>query len=331
MKWANQVAPTVLDCERLLRVIFPTPSGGGEPAAQADLSVYATNTDGASGIALRPSDGALFAVNSTGLFGPIEEGDDFSTLSPIGATNLADADLFDQETSALVLAITNSGEFWIGSPCCQTLAVVPPDGGAAVPSEVLLGGVDTSNIKPETMALVPEGFQGPQIQPGNLLVGQETTFSRLGAIDVDAEEPTVIGVENPGEINRHAHHLTFGLDGTLYSSRGVAGLTIMGLQTIDTDGLPTELAGSLGVAADSFVGLVNGDLVIRGTWQTGATESTRGVLYYSAADQEISVGLALPTGDMSEDDEMVITPDGSAIFLCLPSRNEILRVVDLRE
>lgn len=43
---------------------------GGQTAPRVSFQTYATNTGGASGMALRPSDGALFAVSADGLFGP---------------------------------------------------------------------------------------------------------------------------------------------------------------------------------------------------------------------------------------------------------------------
>jgi hypothetical protein len=106
------------------------------------------------------------------------------------------------------------------------LAVVPAAGGDAEPFTGLLeGGVEASNIKPETFAVIPSGFEGAQMSPGDLLVGQETTFSRLAAVDVDGDR-TVIAVENPSisadpeeGLNREAHHLTFGADGVLYSAK----------------------------------------------------------------------------------------------------------------
>ncbi len=303
------------------------------PSVSYELDVFATNTGGATGIALRPSDGALFAVNADGLFGPIEQGADVGMMTPFGATNLATPQLFMQETSSLVLSITDDGEFWIGSQCCFTLAVVPAEGGDAEPFLSLGTGVGPSNIKPETMAIVPDGFAGAQMMPGNLLVGQETTFSRLSAIDV-AGERGVVNVDNPlladgdntNDLNRNAHHLAFGLDGNLYSSRGTSGLTISGLQRIAPDGTPSILPGTLGVSANTFVGLANGDLLLRGSLQTGPTTQRRGIVLYNAADEVAAVVLEIAGAQLSEDDEMLITPDGNTIYLSLPNRNEIVTV-----
>lgn len=299
-----------------------------------ELQVFASNTDGASGIALAPN-GDLYTVNKDGLFGPIKDGDDLSTKEPIGATNLGSPEIFDQGTSSLVLAITNSGEFWIGSNCCAILAVVPPEGGPAEPFDQFIINVQGEGVvKPEAMAIVPQGFEGAQIQPGNLLLGQETDFDHLVAIDVEGEG-TVVSVDNPDEsvdpVQREAHHITFGLDGTFYSSRGLAGLELFGIQTITPDGQPTNLPGTLGVKADSFVGLANGDLIIRGAVSRTARDRDNGLLVYSAADDEIALALSLPDQEVSEDDEMIITPDGGTIFLALPNRNEIVKAVDLRE
>ncbi len=308
---------------------------GPEPEV-IELEVVASNTGGAGGIALRPSDGALFLVNADGLFGPIDPtGDavDVSTLEPFGAENLADPDLFDIETDSLVLAITNSGEFWIGSNCCVTLAVVPPEGGPAEPFTGLLEGVDASNIKAETMAIVPEGFEGPQMGPGHLLVSQETSFSRLTAIDVEGDR-TVTNVDNPAVIAdpeeglpRQGHHLTFSPDGMLYTARGSALVSEPAIQTIQTDGAPVNVAGTEALSADSFVALGNGDLILRAVYAPEGGDRLENILIWSAADQEVLPGLDLPAAEVSADDEMILAHDGETIYLSLPNRNEVVRVI----
>ena len=295
----------------------------GQTAPRVSFQTYATNTGGASGMALRPSDGAVFAVSADGLFGPISEGDDLSTMTPIGATNLGDDNLFDTTPESLTLAITNEGEFWITS-LQTTVAVVLSGGGDAEP---YLGLFDDGvpELTPETTVLVPDSFEGPQFMPGHLLFGGETTFSRLFQVDVSGDR-SVLVITQPELILRQAHHLTFGLDGALYSSKGVAALTQPGLQTIDTDGTPTNIDSSLGIAADTFVVLANGDMVIRGTWQMTATTSSRGILLFDAAAGEFSVGLSLTSSELSESDEMVISSDGSMILLSRPAVNEIVRI-----
>ena len=295
----------------------------GQTAPRVSFQTFATNTGGASGMALRPSDGAVFAVSADGLFGPISEGDDLSTMTPIGATNLGDDNLFDTTPESLTLAITNEGEFWITS-LQTTVAVVPSGGGDAEP---YLGLFDDGvpELTPETTVLVPDSFEGPQFMPGHLLFGGETTFSRLFQVDVSGDR-SVLVITQPELILRQAHHLTFGLDGALYSSKGVAALTQPGLQTIDTDGTPTNIDSSLGIAADTFVVLANGDMVIRGTWQMTATTSSRGILLFDAAAGEFSVGLSLTSAELSESDEMVISSDGSMILLSRPAVNEIVQI-----
>ena len=305
--------------------------GNGDGEAPPDtlrLVTYATNTNGASGIALRPSDGALFAVSRDGLFGPISQNDDLSAMSPIGATNLADDDLFDMPRDSLTLAITNSGEFWIGSTCCSTMAVVPPAGGDAEPFLGLLQGSQPSNIHPETLAIVPSSFTGTEIAPGNLLVGEETTFSRLSAIDVEGDQ-TVVNVQNPVDMNRQAHHLAFGPDGTFYNSRGVPGLTIAGIQTIDEDGAPANLASSIGLAGDTFAVRSDGDLVLRGRYIGGEGPELRGVIIYSPDTGTITNGVTFTMYETSEDDEMAISADLDVIYLALPERNEIVLVENI--
>lgn len=297
------------------------------------LDLFATNTNGASGMALDPSNGDLYVVNEDGLFGPLEDGADLSTMTPIGATNLDEAPFEEFILGSLVLAITNSGEFWIGSSGSGILAVVPPGGGPAVAFEGQSMDNTAQAIFPETLAIVPAGFQGPQIMPGDLLVGQDTTFDLLNVIVVGGDG-SVLAVDNPTDPDnpqqREAHHLAFGLDGMLYSSRATTSLTREGIQTIAANGLPAPLPGTMGVKADSFVGLANGDLIIRGARGLTGAISENGILVYSAADGDIVLGLDLPVSEISEDDEMVITADGGTIFLSLPRRNQIVRAVDLR-
>jgi hypothetical protein len=139
----------------------------------------------------------------------------------------------------------------------------------------------------------------------------------------------VTNVANPGELDREAHHLTFGPDGTLYCSQAVAEDTVAGIQTIATDGLPTPLPGTMDVSANTFVVLANGDLVIRGSFEV-TPPTVHGVFFWSAEDQEVVPGVKLSTGEFSPNDEMVITPDGSTIYLSLPLLNKIVRVVDSR-
>ncbi|MFQ5462633.1 MAG: hypothetical protein ACE5E5_08410 [Phycisphaerae bacterium] len=299
----------------------------------AAIEVYASNTGGASGMAIRPSDGEIFIVNPDGLFGPIARGADVSQMTPIGATNLADMGLFDQEQVAFVLAVTNDGEFWIASPFSSRLAVVSAQGGDAEPFTGLLEGVEPANIKPEAIVLVPDGFSGPQIKPGNLLVGEDTTFSRLAVIDV-ATRFVIPKVDNANEetINREAHDLTFGADGVLYSARQSASATLAGIQRIDTDGAPTPLEGTFRVAVNAFVGLADGDLLIDGTFRReGDLQSDvfNGLFFYDAAAATVSEALTLETTDSSERDEMVLAADGT-IYLSQPALNRIVVVTDRR-
>jgi hypothetical protein len=317
--------------------------GGGEEAGgegdPIEITVFATNTGtDASGIALRPSDQALFLLSADGLFGPIVEGTDVSQLGPIGAENIFDDDLFDNDTIGFKLAISEAGEFWIGSICCSALAVVPSGGGDAEQVLALLqDGVDVSNINPETMAFVPDGFDGPQMHPGNLLVGEEAGQSDLGAIDVEGDR-AVVTVDKPtdaetGEvISRFANHLAFGPDGRLYGSRQVSSALIAGIQTIDTDGFPTDLPGTVGLAASSFVVLADDSLLIRGVYDPdpGNVAQVSGILLWDATTQAVVLFEDLPDEDMSGNDELIISDDRSTIFLSLPSRSEIWRGDDNR-
>lgn len=302
------------------------------------LTIVAENTNGASGLAIRPSDGALFTVNADGLLGPLDQDDanwpvDASTLSPLGATNLSDPDIFMNETSSLVMAITNGGEFWIGTGGGNfTLAIVPPEGGDAEQFLDQSNQGTTTGISPETMVIVRDTFTGPQMQPGNLLLGAQTTFSRLSAINVEGDR-AVIQVDNPIHapadptmaLNRDAHHLAFGPDGTLYSSQDATSLLEPGFQTIAADGTPSLIPGTEGIAGTTFVILDNGDILFRGSFQQSAAMSVNGIFIFSPADQSITLGTMLPSTDVSSDDEMVMTADGT-IYLSLPRRNQIVRV-----
>lgn len=317
--------------------------GAGDPI---QIEVFATNTGtDASGIALNPTDDGLYLVSGEGLFGPIEEGADvMADLDPLGAENLFDPDLFDHETRGFVLSISEAGVFWIGTSDASTLAVVPSEGGPAQPFLGLLrGGVDVSNVKPATMAFIPDGFSGPQMQPGHLLVGEEAGQSDLTAIDVEGfgevdDGMLVLNVDKPvddetGEaIMRFANHLAFGQDGTLYGARQVSSAVNAGVQTIDTDGFPTDLPGTTGLSAISFVVLKNDDLLIRGVYDPdpGNEPSVNGIVLWEAEGQEVTVFEDLPDDILSGYDELIISADRSTVYLALPERGEIWRGIDNR-
>lgn len=288
---------------------------GGDQTEVLQPTVYATNTNGASGLAIRPSDGALFAVNADGLFGPIEQGDDLSTLTPIGATNL-DA-IFGATTTSLALAITNDGEFWIGSFCCSRLAVVPPGGGDAVGFD----GLIATNINPRALALVPAGFSGTNVDPGNLLAAEESSGASLGVIDV--------GTDTVAEIaNRPAEHLAFGPGPVLYGSRGTASPIAAGLQTISAEGVASDLPGTLNLGARAFVVRSNDDIVFLGRFTSILGDDLNGVLLYSAADDSVQLGVAYSAADTADGGDMAISADRSTIFVAIAGRNEIVTVSD---
>ena len=112
----------------------------------------------------------------------------------------------------------------------------------------------------------------------------------------------------------------------LYSSRGTSSLLTAGVQSIATDGTPTNITGTTGLAPDSFVVLANGDILIRGSYKPDAQTTIRGILIYDVSADAIIVGTNLATNEITEGDEMIISPDGSRILLSLPARNEIVVV-----
>lgn len=294
------------------------------------LRDFATNTqatqeDGATGIAVDPTSGEVFIVNSDGLFGPITEGTDVSTLEPFGATNLSDDLLFDGPRADYVLAITIDGEFWIASSGFNTVARVPAEGGDATAYTGLQDGPDASNVNPSTIALVPENFDGPDIDPGNLIFGEETSFSAMAVVNVT--DGTVFSAANPDmDLSRVGHHFAFGSDGTLYAGRQLSNELMSGIQTIATDGSPTELPGTLRTGLSSFVVLDNGDLVIRGSFRTeedNAAGGFRGLFFWSADDEVLQRGLELTNEDVSAADELVIMLDGTVLY----AQSELNRVV----
>lgn len=297
------------------------------------LETFATNTAGASAIAVRPSDGAVFIVNSAGLFGPIEEGDDVSTLTPFGAENLDDADLFDTPQTDFALAITNDGEFWIGSSCCGTLAIVPPTGGDAEPFEGLLAppvdAVNSLNIFPDALVLVPANGGGDEFAPGNLLATFANDFSRLAAIDVDGNRD-VVSVDNPigNTTDRHGNFMAFDGEGNLFAADDNTGVTQRGLQQIDPDGTPVFITNSEGVSATAFVIDDNNDFIIRGALAQSGGSSFRGLLLLDSASGDIVRGLEIADSAASISDDMVLLPDGT-ILMTQPRLNRIVRIVPL--
>ncbi|MHC5111101.1 MAG: hypothetical protein ACYTHJ_14615 [Planctomycetota bacterium] len=322
----------VPDINDVIDIIDDAGSDIKEPN-DASLTTYATNTDGAAGLAFRASDGAMFITSANGLFGPIEEGDDVSDLTPLGATNLGDPDIFDAPPSSTILAITEDGEFWIGSNCCSTMGVVAPAGGNAEQFVGLIEGFGSSNIKPEALAVVPDGFSGDQFQPGQILVSEDTTFSKLSAIDT-TDRSVIQKIDNPVEdsLNREGQHLTFGADGNLYSGKALGTATIAGIQMIDTDGTPIPVDGTFRVSVNTFVVLENGDILINGSFRRSGdlpTDSFNGLFFYDAGSETLSEALTLAQGDNSDDDEMVIGPDGT-IYMTQPALNRVVIVNDRR-
>ena len=66
---------------------------------------------------------------------------------------------------------------------------------------------------------------------------------------------------------------------------------------------------------------------MRGIYDPVGEERLEGILIWSGADEEVLPGLDLPAAETSADDEMILAPDGETIYLALPNRNEIVRVL----
>jgi hypothetical protein len=291
------------------------------------LSEFATNTDGASAIAVRPSDGAVFIVNADGLFGPITAGTNLAAMTPFGAANLGTLDLFDSQQPQLALAITNSGEFWIGSSADGTMAVVPPGGGDAEPFPGLIEAptddVTPLNIFPDTLVLVPANGGGTEFMPGDLLAGEATTFSRLAAIDPATDD--VVKVDNPSATNRNAFHLAFDSNGDLFSSRDTTSLTTRGIQRIAADGTPTFIDNTEGLAAPAFVIEDSGDFIIRGALAESGGISFTGLFILDAGTGALLKALQIPASAASAADDMVLLPNGT-ILMTQPNLNRVVRI-----
>jgi len=165
-------------------------------------------------------------------------------------------------------------------------------------------------------------------------VGEEAGQSDLSAIDV-AGDRAVVNVDKPLDeegdlIVRLAHHLAFGPDDTLYGSNDVASALNAGIQTIDTDGVPTDLPGTVGVSARSFVVLDDGDLLIRGVYDPADGATVNGIILWDADTEAVTIFEDLPDTDLSGNDELIISADRSTIYLALPERSEIWRGTDNR-
>lgn len=52
------------------------------------------------------------------------------------------------------------------------------------------------------------------------------------------------------------------------------------------------------------------------------------MLVYSPASHTITLAASLPAEQLTEDDDLVTSADRATIYLSLPKRNEIVRVVD---
>ena len=292
---------------------------------RATLTPFATNTSGASGLAL-DGNGNLYLLNADGLYGPIAEGDDISELEPIGATNLADDDIFKNDETSLVLAISNEGEFWIGSRCCGTLAFLPVGEVDAVSFKDSLLDSE-SQVRPETMVIVPDNVDSMQILPGTMLIGQESLFSFLATIDVDGDH-AVVDILNPEAEDdiRYGHHLAFGPDGTLYGSTKTSGVERIGFQTIGADGAPTDVAGTEGLAANSFVVLDDGDILMTGFLEVSGSSLQTGLFIVSPATGDVESVATLAGGPSVSDQELVLDRASGAIYLARPGQNDVVLV-----
>ncbi|GMU21466.1 MAG: hypothetical protein AMXMBFR13_15590 [Phycisphaerae bacterium] len=51
-------------------------------------------------------------------------------------------------------------------------------------------------------------------------------------------------------------------------------------------------------------------------------------MLYSPASDTITLGASLPAEQLAEDEELVTSSDRGTIYLSLPKRDEIVRVVD---
>lgn len=306
---------------------------GDDPTIEPDratLTPFATNTSGASGLAL-DGNGNLYLLNADGLYGPLAEGDDISELEPIGATNLDDEDIFKNDETSLVLAISNEGEFWIGSRCCGTLAFLPVGEEDAVSFKDSLLDSE-SQVRPETMVIVPDNVDSMQILPGTMLIGQESSFSILATIDVDGDH-AVVDILNPEAEDdiRYGHHLAFGPDGTLYASTKTSGVERIGFQTIGADGVPTDVAGTEGLAANSFVVLDNGDILMTGFREVSGSGLETGLFIVSPATGEVESVATLAGGASVTDRELVLDRASGAIYLARPGQDDVVLVTIAEE
>src|SRR5690606_11888007 len=120
----------------------------------------------------------------------------------------------------------------------------------------------------------------------------------------------------------------FGPGPVLYGSRGTASPTQAGLQTIDPEGVATDVPGTLDLGARSFVVRNNDDIVLLGRHDTATSDQLNGVLLYDATDESIHLGVGFPSSDTVDGGDLAISSDGSTIYLSLAARNEILTVSD---
>ena len=116
----------------------------------------------------------------------------------------------------------------------------------------------------------------------------------------------------------------------MYGSNDIPSALNAGIQTIETDGFPTDLPGTVGLSARSFVVLQNGDLLIRGVYDPPDGPSVNGIILWEAESEEVTIFEDLPIEDLSAHDELIISPDRQTVYLSLPSRSEIWRGTDNR-
>ena len=146
-------------------------------------------------------------------------------------------------------------------------------------------------------------------------------------IDVDGDH-AVVDILNP-EVEddiRYGHHLAFGPDGTLYGSTKTSGLERIGFQTIGTDGAPTDVAGTEGLAANSFVVLENGDILMTGFRDVSGSSLATGLFIVSPDTGEVESVATLAGGASVSDQELVLDRASGAIYLARPGQNDVVLV-----
>ena len=207
------------------------------------------------------------------------------------------------------IAMRPDGGVLVADPGAGTVWVIPAPGARA---QVLTQSIPS----PCDVLVAPPGFDGPNVDPGDVLVcaSRSAEPERFGLYVVDRETSSVHTLVGPPELQNGLLYAAFGPDGTLYAvedDNSRDGYTIV---TVSPDGRCTPLVGNLWRDLTPFP--QTGPVAVHPV--TGQVFfAYRSTIYRLAADgktpQEYAVGgLEITALDFSPDGSALLASDAKA-------------------